>query len=44
MTTITTMPKGMKIKFSRNFEEEDKLNQRKRPLHAGCHKRVTTIS
>ena len=26
VTTITTMPKGMKVKFSRNFEGEGELN------------------
>ena len=27
VTTITAMPKGMKVKFSRNFEGEEELNQ-----------------
>ena len=41
--TITTMPKGMKMKCSRNFEGEDELNHN-RHMYAGCQKGVTTMS
>ena len=43
VTTIAIMPKGMKVKFSRNFEGEGELNHNTR-LRAGCQKGVTAIS
>ena len=39
VTTITTMPKGMKVKFSRNFEGEGELSQNTL-LYAFCQKGV----
>ena len=44
VTTIKTMLKDMKVKFSRTFLGR-KLNRiRTHPLYAGCQKGVTTIS
>jgi hypothetical protein len=41
VTTITTMPKGMQVKFSRNYEGSDNGSQY--AVYEGCQKGITAI-